>query len=217
MMTITMKQGKGKSKGKDKWNYHVYLRKFGLEFLEFLCKSHDIILYTSMERELTTTIVDAFRSIKKFINFSYIIWGKPFVKSIYRLSRPVKSLDNIIPLESKEKFLILDSESLSYLENYEDIFIPMLPICPLGNGASSGWKTSHHPGRRRMRASKVHRRQSSLKWFAESEDSVDIQTNLNNPCLFYLKQLLTQSFGLQHTNSELLKSVSIHNLTLERI
>ena len=91
-----------------------------------------------MERELTTTIVDAFRSIKKFINFSYIICGKPFVKSVYRLTRPVKSVDNIISPENKERFLILDSESLSYLENYEDIYIPMLPICPMGNGATSG-------------------------------------------------------------------------------
>ena len=105
-----------------------YVRKFGLEFLDFLCKTFDVILYTNLDQEIATVIIDSFNSLKPNIEFRVVIWGKPFWKSVYRQAKPVKSLDNIIAPENKDKFLILDSESISYLEKYEDIFIPLLPI-----------------------------------------------------------------------------------------
>lgn len=191
MMTVTIKPTKIKGRPRDKVNYHVYLRKFGLEFLEFICKTHDAILYTHLGKELTMTIIEAFQSIKKFINFTYIIWDKPFWKSVYKLSRPVKSLKNIIPENDKSRFIILDSESLSYIEKYEDIYFPVLPISAFDKPVNGGWKTSHNGKPKRMRASKIHRRQSSVKCFFENEDSDEIQTNLSNHWLFYLKQLLT--------------------------
>ena len=114
------------------------MRKFGLEFLDFLCRTYDTVLYTNLERELATAITDAFKKLKPNIDFKIMICGKPFCKSIYKQPRPVKSFDNIIPLEHKDKFLILDSESISYLENYEDIFIPLIPIASSDKHVNTG-------------------------------------------------------------------------------
>ena len=120
--------GSKKQKYKDKSSSYVYVRRFGLEFLDFLWKSYDVILYTNLDQEIATIIIESFTKIKPNIEFKVLICGMSFCKWVYKQSRPVKSLDKIISPENKDRFLILDSESISYLENYEDILIPMLPI-----------------------------------------------------------------------------------------
>lgn len=218
LLTVTINSSKQKQKPKEKINYYVYVRKFGLEFLEFLCKTHDVILYTNLERELAATIIDAFRKIKKFIEFGFLIWGKPFWKHVYKHARPIKSLDNIISDESKDRFLILDSECLSYLEKYEDIYVPILPIVPTKINVDGSFLPNNGMANtmNKVKGRKVHKRQSSQKMLLPKFEAHDVQSSLNNHWLFYLKQLLTQSFGIEYTNTELLKSVSISCLTLEK-
>lgn len=225
LLTVMINNGSKKSKNKpEKWTYYIYVRKFGLEFIEFLCKTHEVILYTNLERELATAIIDAFQSIKRFIQFQFVIAGKPFWKTIYKQFRPVKSIDNIVggweyPNTYKDKFIVLDSESISYMEHYEDIFVPILPIVVSNRGQDTGiLMTTNGPTRRqKLRSKKPAKRGSSLKGLSDNEDPFDIQASLNNHWLFYLKQLLGQSLGFEGTNSELLKSVSISCLALDKI
>lgn len=218
LLTVTINSSKQKQKPKEKMNHYVYVRKFGLEFLEFLCKTHDVILYTNLERELASTIVDAFKKIKKFIEFAFLICGKRFWKKVYKHARPIKSLDNIISDESKDRFLILDSECLSYLEKYEDIYVPILPIVPTANNVDSNVLAQNclSSTLNKFKGRKMHKRQSSQKALLPKFEATDVQSSLNNHWLFYLKQLLTQSFGIEYTNTELLKSVSISCLTHEK-
>ena len=212
LLSITTSANK-KLKFKEKGTYYVYMRKFGLEFLDFLCKNYDTVLYTNLERELATAITDAFCKLKPNIEFKIMIWGKPFWKSIYKQPRPVKWLDNIIPLEHKEKFLILDSESISYLEKYEDIFIPLIPIASSEKHINAGvTKTSWD---NKSKEHKLNKKNSSLRLAGSVEVFDDIQSSLSNHWLFYLKQLLTQSIMPNYTNLDLLKSVTISYLGQE--
>lgn len=166
-----------------------------------------------MERDLATAIIEAFANIKPNIEFKMMIWGKPFWNTIYRQPRPVKSLDNIIPLEHKDKFLILDPESISYLQNYEDIYIPLLPIASSEKHVNTGITKTSWDNRQRNR--KLQKRNSSFKLIGTTEVQDDIQSSLSNHWLFYLKQLLSQSVMPEYTNTELLKSVTISYLGQE--
>jgi hypothetical protein len=116
-----------KSKRKLQSKY-LYVRKFGLEFLDFLCKTHDVILYTTLDTEVISVIIEMFQQIKKDIKFVFLVSGKPFIKKIHIYPYPIKSLNKFIDENHLDKFLILDCESLSYMTKYEDIFIPILPI-----------------------------------------------------------------------------------------
>ena len=51
-----------------------------------------------------------------------------------------------------------------------------------------------------------------MKLIGSVDCTDDIQTSLGNHWLFYLKQLLTQSLMPSHTNTELLRSVTISHL-----
>lgn len=159
MFTVTLSSSR-KNTEKEVVERYIYVRRFGLEFLDFLWKTHDVILYTNLDRNLASGIIKAFQSIKKSIEFEFIIWGKPFWKPIYKAFRPIKSVDTIISEEDKERFIILDSESISYLEKYDDIYIPIIPIL----SSESNWKdkvlhTAHEPKRGiKLRGRKVRRR-----------------------------------------------------------
>ena len=222
-MTMTQKHTKN-NKVKKK-NYNVYLRRFGLEFLEFLCQNHEVILYTYLETEITSAIIKSFQGLKSGINFAFIIWGKEFHKNIYGLLKPVKSLNKIIPWGGnksgettsereylKNKFLILDSDILSYYQNFEDIHVPILPIMihDLQNSPDADSSSIRRSSKvHRLKGRMLHKRQSSLKNFSNNKEKFIVQEHLKNHCLFYLKQLLSQSFGGEYWNTELIRSVSI--------
>lgn len=204
---------------------YVYLRKFGLEFLEFLWMNHEVILYTHLEKEITEVLISTFHNLKEGIDFAFVIWGKPFWKSINGTIGPVKSLNKIIPSREtldqdpetyeefiRNKFLILDAEILSYYHNFEDIHIPILPIGIdddkfMSNINVPSIKPSWSYSKIKKKMS--NRRQSSLKNLRSGGASWSVEDSLKNHCLFYLKQLLSQSWSEQVGSSDLLRSVSI--------
>mmetsp|Transcript_17384 Transcript_17384/g.20180 ORF Transcript_17384/g.20180 Transcript_17384/m.20180 type:complete len:86 (+) Transcript_17384:338-595(+) len=85
-------------------------------------------------------------------------------------------------------------------------------MCGSSTGNFRGLRTTNNVP---SKAKKLHKRQSSLKIICNDEDPFDIQASLDNHCLFYLKQLLSQSFLPKHTNTELLRSVTISYLGVE--
>lgn len=192
-------------------NKYLYVRKFGLEFLDFLCKTHDVILYTTLDAEVINAIIGMFQQFKRNIQFLFVVAGRSFLKHIHGRSKSIKSLNKFINENTADKFLILDCESLSYLAKFEDIFIPILPI-HLSHKISSDndqHELTSLSKTNRLRPKRVMKRQSSQKLIWRGIIGTNVQDGLNNHCLFYLKQLLAQSFGLEYTNTELLKSVSL--------
>lgn len=219
------KSNRNHPRDKSQRKLYVYLRRFGLEFLEFLCVNHEVILYTHLDKEITEFIISTFHDMKEGIDFAFVIWGKPFNKSINNNVGPIKSLNKIIPtMESlsqdedsyrefiKQKFLILDWDILSYYENFEDIHVPILPIVV----QDEVWMSTLNMPQlaptwsyEKIKRNNLHRRQSSLKDLRDAYQNLTFEESLKNHCLFYLKQLLSQSLGMEQDNSELLKSVSI--------
>ncbi|CAI2386322.1 unnamed protein product [Moneuplotes crassus] len=224
-LVITLSKGAKGHKNKAKRKFFVYIRKFGLEFLEFLCLNHEVILYTHLEKDITEGLISTFHEWKEGIDFAFVICGKPFYKSISNKIGPIKSLNKIIPsIENldmneeeytdfiKSRFLILDCEVLSYLQNFEDVHVPILPI----KVQDDLWLSSLNMPRikpsssyNKIKRKHLQRRQSSLKDLQASTPYFTFEESLKNHCLFYLKQLLSQSLGLAQDNSELLRSVSI--------
>ncbi|CAI2359091.1 unnamed protein product [Moneuplotes crassus] len=224
-IVITQVKGTKGHKNKTKKKLYIYIRRFGLEFLEFLCINHEVILYTHLEKDITEILVNTFHNLKEGIDFAFVICGKPFSKTITNNIGPIKSLNKIIPtmdsLDKDEesyrefirnKFLILDCDVLSYYEHFEEIHVPILPIVIQDDVSLSCLnmpKISTSPTCNKIKRKHLQRRQSSLKDLRNVGQSLRLEESIKNHCLFYLKQLLSQSLGLEQDKAELLRSVSI--------
>jgi hypothetical protein len=71
---------------------------------------------------------------------------------------------------------------LSYLEKYEDIYVPILPIVPTKINVDGSFLPNNGMANtmNKVKGRKVHKRQSSQKMLLPKFEAHDVQSSLNN-------------------------------------
>lgn len=109
--------------------YYVYLREYALKFLQYISSKYEVIVYTTIEKNLATLIVKTIQDFNNKISISIMVSGSLFSDKIMVNDKPVciKSFKKIFKDRDPSKVLILDTEAISSFE-YENNFFPLIPI-----------------------------------------------------------------------------------------
>ena len=109
--------------------HYIYLREFALKFLEYISNNYELIIYTTIEKNLATLIMKTIKDFKDSISIDIMISGSVFSKELYAKGKTIniKSFKKLIKNRDPSKILILDTEAVSSYQ-YENNFVPLVQI-----------------------------------------------------------------------------------------